>query len=83
MSQRSGGSWGVEGMNLGFCLAACILVGFGIGWLLDRKLGFETPWFTIALTLVGFGAGMREAVAIGDRLNRRSERERRERKGNR
>ena len=67
----------MEGLNLGFSLAACILVGFWIGCFLDSKLGLQTPWFTMILTLVGLGAGIREAVAVGDRLNRKSERDQR------
>lgn len=79
MSRRRSGSWAVEGLNLGFGLAACIVVGFALGWLLDERLALETPWFTIGLTLVGFAAGMREVAAISRRLEKRSERERRER----
>ncbi len=34
-----------------------ILVGFGIGWLIDRFLG-TTPWAMIVMLLLGFCAGV-------------------------
>lgn len=76
MKAHSSSSWGMEGLNLGFGLAACILVGAGLGWFLDRYLSMETPWFTIGLTLVGLAAGMREVFALSERLRRRADRER-------
>jgi F0F1-type ATP synthase assembly protein I len=44
-------------MHLGLELAVTFLLFFGIGFLLDRRLG-TLPWLTVVLTLVGFGAGM-------------------------
>ena len=40
--------------TIGGYVALCILVGLGIGWLLDRLLG-TAPLFLIAGVVVGFG----------------------------
>ena len=36
---------------------AGVLVGGGIGWLVDRTLGIS-PWGLIVFLLLGFGAGI-------------------------
>jgi ATP synthase protein I len=59
-----------RGFRLSSELVAGVLVGAGIGWLLDRWLGIS-PWGLIIFTLLGFIAGvlnvMRSAgVAGGD-----------------
>ena len=41
--------------TIGGYVALCILVGLGIGWLLDRLLG-TAPLFLIAGVVVGFVA---------------------------
>jgi ATP synthase protein I len=40
--------------TIGGYVALCILVGLGVGWLLDRLLG-TAPLFLIAGVVVGFG----------------------------
>ncbi len=60
----------LDGVNLGLTLAACIFVGFGLGWLADRKVGWETPWFSLVGALVGCAAGMKEVVNWCNRSGR-------------
>jgi ATP synthase protein I len=46
-----------RGFRLSTELVAGVLVGAGLGWLLDRWLG-TTPWGLIVLLLLGFAAGI-------------------------
>lgn len=46
-----------RGFRLSAELVAGVLVGAGIGWLLDRWLGI-TPWGMIVFLLLGFAAGV-------------------------
>jgi len=62
-----------RGFRLSTELVGGVLVGAGLGWLLDRWLG-TTPWGLIVFLLLGFAAGvlnvMRAAgVAPERRLN--------------
>jgi ATP synthase protein I len=62
-----------RGFRLSSELVAGVLVGAGLGWLIDRWLG-TTPWGLILFLLLGFAAGvlnvMRAAgVAPERRLN--------------
>jgi len=59
-----------RGFRLSSELVAGVLVGAGLGWLIDRLLGIS-PWGLIVFLLLGFAAGvvnvMRSAgVAGGD-----------------
>jgi ATP synthase protein I len=61
-----------RGFRLSTELVAGVIVGAGIGWVLDRLLGIS-PWGMIVFLLLGFAAGvlnvMRAAgVAPGSRL---------------
>lgn len=61
-----------RGLRLSSELVAGVLVGAGLGWLLDRLLG-TSPWGFIVLLLLGFAAGvlnvMRSAgVVSGSKL---------------
>lgn len=46
-----------RGFRLSSELVAGVLVGAGLGWLLDRTLG-TSPWGMIVLLLLGFAAGV-------------------------
>jgi ATP synthase protein I len=46
-----------RGFRLSSELVAGVLVGAGLGWLLDRLLGIS-PWGLIILLLLGFAAGV-------------------------
>jgi ATP synthase protein I len=46
-----------RGFRLSTELVAGVLVGSGIGWLLDRWLGIS-PWGMIVFLLLGFAAGV-------------------------
>jgi len=46
-----------RGFRLSTELVGGVLVGAGIGWLLDRWLG-STPWGLIVFLLLGFAAGV-------------------------
>lgn len=44
-------------MRIGVELVAALLVGVGIGWLLDQWLG-TTPWLMLVFFLLGSASGM-------------------------
>jgi ATP synthase protein I len=48
-------------MELPFILVAGVLIGGGIGWLLDRKL-HTAPWLLLVGGAIGFAGGMRELL---------------------
>ena len=58
-----------RGFRLSSELVAGVLVGAGLGWLIDRWLGIS-PWGLIVFLLLGFAAGvlnvMRSAGACAD-----------------
>ena len=59
-----------RGFRLSSELVAGVVVGAGLGWLLDRVLGI-TPWGLIVFLLLGFAAGvlnvMRSAGVVASR----------------
>lgn len=65
----------MQGMNrairLGAEFIAAILVGSGIGFLLDLWLGTK-PWIMLVMLLVGFAAGILNVVRSVDELNKAS-----------
>ena len=50
-----------KGFRLSSELVAGVVVGAGIGWLLDRWLGIS-PWGLIVFLLLGFAAGVRNVM---------------------
>ncbi len=61
-------------------MVAAIVVGGAIGWFLDRFLGTE-PWLLLAFLVLGFAAGMLNAVRESQRIQARVDREEKEKKG--
>ena len=65
----------MQGMNrairLGAEFIAAILVGSGIGFLLDSWLGTR-PWLMLVMLLVGFAAGILNVVRSADEMNKAS-----------
>ncbi|MFA6264851.1 MAG: AtpZ/AtpI family protein [Pseudolabrys sp.] len=62
-----------RGFRMSTELVAGVLVGGGLGWLLDRWLGIS-PWGLIVLLLLGFAAGvlnvMRAAGVVSEQSDR-------------
>ncbi len=60
--------WG-KGLRLGSEFVAAILVGLGIGWLLDSWLN-TTPWFMLVMLMFGFAAGVLNVVRAAAEMNK-------------
>jgi ATP synthase protein I len=62
----------MSGMSRGFRLAsefvAAIIVGAGLGWLIDSFLPTR-PWATVILLLLGFAAGVLNVVRTTKEMN--------------
>jgi ATP synthase protein I len=62
----------MSGMSRGFRLAsefvAAILVGAGLGWIIDMFLPTR-PWGTIVLLLLGFAAGVLNVIRATAEMN--------------
>ena len=56
-AQRAATAGYAKGFRLSSELVAGVVVGAGIGWLLDRWLGIS-PWGLIVFLLLGFAAGV-------------------------
>ncbi len=65
---RMMGSRGLGAASIGWTLAGCILVGFGAGAWLDKRLG--TTYWTPILFLVGVVAGFREMFRTLAQVNK-------------
>ena len=55
------------GFRIGVELVSAMVVGVGIGWLLDWWLGTR-PWLLILFFLLGAGAGMLNVVRAAGRM---------------
>lgn len=53
-------------------LVAGLVVGGGMGYLLDRWLG-TLPWFTIVFFFIGAAAGIRNVMRAAEEINRQVE----------
>ncbi len=60
-----------RGLRLGSEFIAAILVGAGIGWLLDIWLK-TGPWLLLVFVLVGFAAGVLNVARAAAEMNRAS-----------
>lgn len=56
-------------LRAGVELVAALVVGGGIGWLLDRWLG-TGPFLMVLFFFLGSGAGMLNVFRIARRMNR-------------
>jgi ATP synthase protein I len=57
------------GMRLGTEFVAAILVGFGMGFLLDVWLG-TGPWLMLLMLLIGFAAGVLNVTRSVAKMNK-------------
>jgi F0F1-type ATP synthase assembly protein I len=60
--------------SLGFILPAGAVVGFGIGWLLDRWL-HTSPVLTVVMGFLGAGGGFLELLQILKRAEKDADRD--------
>ena len=54
------------GADVGINLVICVLVGGGLGYLLDRWLGWQ-PWAMLVGGVLGFGAWFRTLMRMTSR----------------
>jgi ATP synthase protein I len=57
-----------RGLRLGSEFVAAVLVGAGLGYLLDMWL-HTSPWFFLAMVLLGFVAGVLNVVRAAAQMN--------------
>ncbi len=55
-------------------MVAAVIVGGAIGWFLDRFLG-TGPWLLLVFLVLGFAAGMLNAVRASQRIQAQVDRE--------
>jgi len=58
--------------SLGFILPGGAVGGYGLGWLVDRRL-HTSPVFALILCLVGAGAGIIDILRILTRAEKRND----------
>jgi ATP synthase protein I len=59
----------LQALNLAWVMAACLLVGGGLGYLVDRWLG-TTPWLMIAGLVLGIIAAFVELFRAAARIGK-------------
>lgn len=57
-----------RGLRIGSEFVAAILVGSGIGYLIDLGLG-TSPWAMLIMFMVGFAAGIRNVISVVTEMN--------------
>lgn len=57
-----------RGMRIGTEFIAAILVGAGLGYLIDLGLG-TSPWGMLIVLLIGFAAGIRNVIRVVAEMN--------------
>ena len=57
-----------RGMRIGTEFVAAILVGAGLGYLIDLGLG-TSPWGLLILLLIGFAAGVLNVIRVVAEMN--------------
>lgn len=67
-ASRTMTGWG-KGLRLGSEFVAAILVGLGIGWVLDSWLK-TTPWLMLVMLMFGFAAGVLNVVRAAKEMNK-------------
>lgn len=60
------------GLRMGVELVAAVLVGAGMGWLLDRWFG-TSPWLLILFFLFGVAAGFRNVMRASMEMSQTDE----------
>lgn len=55
------------GLRIGVELVAAVLVGAGMGWMLDRWFG-TGPWLLILFFMFGVAAGFRNALRASEQM---------------
>lgn len=58
-----------RGLRLGSEFVAAVLVGAGIGFLLDQWLG-TAPWLSLVMLMLGFVAGVLNVVRSAAQMNK-------------
>ena len=58
-----------QGIRVGMEMLAALLVGGGIGWMLDQWVG-STPAFLIVFVMLGLAAGVRSALRAAKQVEK-------------
>jgi ATP synthase protein I len=58
-------------MRIAVELVVAVVVATGLGWLFDRWLG-STPWLMLGMLVLGFAAGINNAVRTALRMDRQT-----------
>ncbi len=67
--RRRGNQQGVGiAMRIGIELVAAVMVGSGLGWFLDDKLG-TSPIFLLAMVSLGFAVGVMNVIRLAKGLD--------------
>ncbi len=54
-------------LRIGIELVAALIVGAGLGWLLDQWLG-SAPWLMVVFLFLGMGAGVMNVYRVMNRM---------------